>query len=260
MFSRETISTQISFQVSWINLNHLPSTSMANERPIPAPTSEQLEVLTELHVREIRRVEDRDAVFDEVYEILSYFQAHLHSTPIFGRGDAGVPVFRLVEERIGELSAHMARLQDEERQDRAIELIAPGGSGDNTSSLSSPSSQSDNCADKVDELAKRLHCIKQAKKFLDSPVVRKILQMFSSLTSQRKEYTTAVQDAEKSLNAINGIAAFALRKVIAEIQKEADGVLGGGQERPITVADDDPTDAADNNHPDADSAENHCST
>lgn len=94
---------------------------MANERPIPAPTSEQLEILTELHVREIRRVEDRDAVFDEVYEILSYFQAHLHSTPILGRGDAGVPVLLLVEERIRELSAHMARLQDEERQDRAIE-------------------------------------------------------------------------------------------------------------------------------------------
>lgn len=94
--------------------------------------------------------------------------------------------------------------------------------------------------DKVDELAKRLQCIKQAKKFLDSPVARKVLEIFSSLVSQRKEYTTAVQDVEKSLDTIDGIAAFALRKVIAEIQKEADGVLGGEQERPITVTDDDP--------------------
>ncbi|KAJ5962577.1 hypothetical protein N7501_007518 [Penicillium viridicatum] len=109
--------------------------------------------------------------------------------------------------------------------------------------------------DKVDKLSSRLRCTKQAKKFLDSPVAKKVLDMFNSLTGQREEYRTAVQDVEASLNTIDGIAAFALRKVMADIQKEADGVLGGNQDQPIMVADDGPAGTAKNNHPDADSTE-----
>ncbi|KAJ5396027.1 uncharacterized protein N7487_010330 [Penicillium crustosum] len=99
------------------------------ERPIPALTSDQLEILTQLHVRQIRRVQDREAVLNEVHEILSYFQAHANSTPILCRSDGGVPILRLLEERTAQLLAHMARLQDEERQDRAIEraLWRPDG-------------------------------------------------------------------------------------------------------------------------------------
>ncbi|CAI7651758.1 unnamed protein product [Penicillium viridicatum] len=70
----------------------------------------------------------------------------------------------------------------------------------------------------------------------------------TSLTGQRDEYRTAVQDVETSLNMIDGIAAFALRKVIAEIQKEADSVLLGEQNQPIVVTDDDPRGDHDNDH------------
>lgn len=101
---------------------------------------------------------------------------------------------------------------------------------------------------KMDELSSRMYCIKQAKKFLDSLVAKKVLDMFNSLTGQCEEYRAAVQDIEASLDTINGVVAFALCKVMVDIQKEADGVLGGDQEQPVIVADDD-------NHPDADNAE-----
>ena len=47
-----------------------------------------------------------------------------------------------------------------------------------------------------------------------------------------------MQNVETSLTTIDGIAAFALRKVMVDIQKEADSVLTGEQSQPIVVADD----------------------
>ncbi|KAJ5956005.1 hypothetical protein N7501_010284 [Penicillium viridicatum] len=57
--------------------------------------------------------------------------------------------------------------------------------------------------------------------------------MAESLVGQLEEYKTAAQNVEASLTSIDGIAAFALRKVMADIQKEADSVLAGEQSQPI---------------------------
>ncbi|KAJ5955957.1 hypothetical protein N7501_010236 [Penicillium viridicatum] len=73
--------------------------------------------------------------------------------------------------------------------------------------------------------------------------------MFDSLKGQREEYREAVQEVEASLDTIDGVVAFALRKVMVDIQKEAASVLEGDQDQPVIVTDDD-------DHPNANNAEN----
>lgn len=71
--------------------------------------------------------------------------------------------------------------------------------------------------------------------------------MFDSLKGQRDEYREAVQEVEAPLDTIDGVVAFALRKVMVDIQKEAASVLEGDQDQLVIVADDD-------DHPNAESA------
>ncbi|KAJ5427029.1 hypothetical protein N7465_002099 [Penicillium sp. CMV-2018d] len=58
----------------------------------------------------------------------------------------------------------------------------------------------------------------------DTPVARKVLEISASVTGQHEEDKTDVRGIEACFAGIDGIATFALRKVVQDIQKEADSI------------------------------------
>lgn len=94
---------------------------MANERPIPTPTGDELETLTQLRLRAARRDRVRGFALQEAYDILGYLQANMGATPILCRSYSGVLTLLLVEGRIAQVSRRITRLRAEEIRDTAVE-------------------------------------------------------------------------------------------------------------------------------------------
>lgn len=94
---------------------------MANERPIPTPTGDELETLTQLRLRAARGHRVRELALQEAYDILGYLQANMGATKILCRSDSGVLTILLVEERIGQVLRRITRLRAEEIGDTAVE-------------------------------------------------------------------------------------------------------------------------------------------
>lgn len=96
---------------------------MANEGPIPTPTGDELETLTQLRLRAARRdrVRECELALQEAYDILGYLQANMGATTIICRSDSGVLTLLLVEERIGQVLRRITRLWVEEICYTAVE-------------------------------------------------------------------------------------------------------------------------------------------
>ncbi|KAJ5530578.1 hypothetical protein N7527_003971 [Penicillium freii] len=77
-----------------------------DERPIPTPTGDELETLTQLRLRAARRDRVRELALQEAYDILGYLQANMGATTILCRSDSGVLTLLRVEGRIGQVHGY----------------------------------------------------------------------------------------------------------------------------------------------------------